>query len=223
MPTTTITGASPSRRAAVAAAASVLAIVVAACGASTPTPFVTTAPATASGAPSAVAPASGAPSALATSTPSPTATPVPTATPEPTPAACAATGLAARITNWSAGMGQRFADIELTNTGQATCIIFSTIRPQLVDGHGAVLIDSTGSGTQASISFGPGIVLKTQVAAGNYCGPAVVAPVSVAFFLGGAAGRVVAAPLSPTDQSGLPPCNGNPGDPGQISMHDWAP
>jgi hypothetical protein len=134
---------------------------------------------------------------------------------------CTAAGLAARITGWNAGMGQRFADVELTNTGQASCIVNAS-RPQLVDGHGSVLIDGAGGAAAVALGFAAGSVLKTQVAVGNYCGPAAVAPVTVAFVLSGGAGRIVATPLSPTDQSGIPPCNGNPGDPGAISMHDWA-
>jgi hypothetical protein len=121
-------------------------------------------------------------------------------------------------------MGQRFADVQLTNTGQTTCIVFAMSRPQLVDGHGSVLIDATAPGASASISFAPGSVLKTQVAAGNYCGPAsVIAPVTLAFVLQGSAGRVVATAMSASDTSGLPPCNGSPGDPGDMSMHAWAP
>ena len=221
---TSITTAT-TRRARLGAASVLLAALLAACGA----PGGTQAPASPTpAAPSTVASASASPSALAVESPSAEATaspsPTPTPTPVPTVAACIASGLSARITGWNGGMGQRFADVQLTNTSQATCIVFAKSRPQLVDGHGAVLIDGTAPAASSGISFAPGSVLKTQVAVGNYCGPAsVVAPVSVAFVLSGVSARVVATAVSPTDQDGIPPCNGNPGDPGTISMHDWAP
>jgi hypothetical protein len=92
------------------------------------------------------------------------------------------------------------------------------MEPQLVDGRGAVLIDGAEPGTSAEMSFAPGAVVTTLVQASNYCGPAPVAPVSVAFVV--PEGRTVATPVSPTDQT-LPPCNG-PGSPGSIEMHPWA-
>ena len=67
----------------------------------------------------------------------------------------------------------------------------------------------------------PLATLKTEVADGNYCGPAYKKPVTLAFVLPGAAGRVVVMPLSPTDASGVPPCNGAPRSAGHISMHAW--
>ena len=63
----------------------------------------------------------------------------------------------------------------------------------------------------------------THKQAGNYCGPAPAAPVTVAFVLAGGTGRVVALPFSATDTSGVPPCLGAPGSAGNIEMHPWAP
>jgi hypothetical protein len=68
----------------------------------------------------------------------------------------------------------------------------------------------------------PGSVLTTLVDADNYCGPAPIAPVTVAFIYPGGVGRFVATPLSKTDLSGVPPCMGA-GSGAAIAMHPWAP
>jgi hypothetical protein len=94
-------------------------------------------------------------------------------------------------------------------------------RPQLVDGHGSVLIDGANPTTTKTITMAPGDVVKTLVDDANYCGPEPAAPVSVAFVFAGGQ-RIVASPLSPTDAT-VPPCNGTPGSAGEISMHAWAP
>jgi hypothetical protein len=162
----------------------------------------------------------------ASPTPAPTASPsaTPTATPRPTVAPtigpCAPASLAARITAWEGAAGHRIADVQLTNAGTVTCRLASLERPQLVDGHGSVLIDGTDPGSSAELTVAPGDVLTTLVQDANYCGPAPAAPVSVAFVLGGG-GRFVATPLSPTDAT-VPPCNGAPGSAGDIEMQPWA-
>jgi hypothetical protein len=59
------------------------------------------------------------------------------------------------------------------------------------------------------------------VSDGNYCGAAYAKPVTLAFVLPGTLGQVVAIPLSPSDTTGVPPCNGASGSAGHISMHAW--
>ena len=164
----------------------------------------------------------------------PTATPSAVATPTSTPTIATATApaaagpcdpnmLAGRITMWDAGAGHRIATVELTNKGTADCTVASLSQPQLVDGNGAVIIDSAAPAPSAALTVGPGGVLHTLVQDGNYCGPAPVAPVTVAFVFGPGLGRLVAAPLSPTDTTGVPPCLGAPGSAGDIEMQPWAP
>lgn len=151
-------------------------------------------------------------------------TAAPTTAPTPTPAAigpCDPAQLAARITMWEGAAGHRIASLEMTNTGTTACTVETMNRPQLVDGRGTTLIDGASPSTSATITVPPGIVLKTLVQDGNYCGPAPKAPVSVVFVLSDGK-KIVAAPLSPTDLT-LPPCNGAPGSAGTIEMHPWAP
>ena len=71
------------------------------------------------------------------------------------------------------------------------------------------------------LTIRPGEVLKTLVQTGNYCGPAPVAPVTVAFVMADG-GRIIASPLTPADTT-VPPCNGAVGSAGTIAMHPWAP
>lgn len=168
----------------------------------------------------------------------PTATPAtpttavrPTASLEPTivptsggPALCAPAGLTARLTSWSGAAGHRIASVELTNTGAEQCITGFVDRPQLVGGDGTVLIEGVNPPSSSEVlMLNAGEKVTTLVQDGNYCGSTPVAPVTVAFVLPSGAGRVVASPLTATDTSGLPPCNGNPGSAGDIQMHAWAP
>jgi hypothetical protein len=203
-----------------------LVILVAACGSSTPSAASSATVGASAAAPSAVASTTGAslpPSESPSVAPSASPTDTPTPTPGPTPAPCTSADLAARVVQWGGAMGNRIADVQLTNKGQATCALSTTNRPQLVDGAGNVLIDGTAPASSATIPLAAGSVAKTQVNTSNYCGPAPVAPVSLAFVLPGSLGRLVATPVSATSTDGAAPCMGNPGDPGSISMHAWAP
>jgi hypothetical protein len=122
---------------------------------------------------------------------------------------------------WEGAAGHRIAHVELTNAGPAGCTMTALARPQLVDGTGSILIDGSNPPTSSSLTLPPGGVLKTLVQDGNYCGPAPVAPVSIAFVLSDG-DRIVASAFSPTDET-LPPCLGGPGSTGTIEMQPWAP
>jgi hypothetical protein len=162
--------------------------------------------------PAAVAPPTAVASGVTTaSTPSPVATAAP----------CGNATLEARITLWEGAAGHRIAHVELTNTGSEACVIQATLRPQLVDGNRSVLIDgAVPAGSDPFLTLAPGKTLKTLVQDGNYCGPAPVAPVSVAFVLADGS-HVLAAPVSPTDAT-VPPCLGS-GSKADIEMQPWAP
>ena len=191
------------------AAAAVL--LVAACGGVTPTP-----------APTPSAAPTQAPTAASTPTATPTETATPTAATAAPATACLAANLAARITLWEGAMGHMIAHVELTNTGPA-CLLAAKAQPQLVDGHGSVLIDGAAAASPLNALVDTGQVRTALVQDGNYCGPVPLAPVSVAFVLPAGAGRVVAQPVSATDASGVPGCLGAAGSAGTIEMQPWAP
>lgn len=139
----------------------------------------------------------------------------------PVMANCTAGGLVARIIDWNGAMGSRIADVELTNTG-VTCRLAEMARPQLIEGHGAILIDGAIPTDLTTLTLASGDLIKTMVRASNYCGPSPTAPVSLSFVLAGNTGRILALAVSPTDTTGLPPCNGTPGSAGSIEMQAWA-
>ena len=171
------------------------------------------------GSPPSPSPAAVVASPSATPAASPSATPAATPAP-PAIAPCDPAKLAARITLWEGAAGHRIANVEVTNPSSITCTLQAVERPQLVDGHGSVLINGAAPASGDPIlTVAPGEVLKTLVQDGNYCGPTPAAPVTVAFVLA-SGGRFVATPVSPTDAT-VPPCNG-PGSPADISMQPWA-
>lgn len=157
-------------------------------------------------------------------TPTSSARSTPTLAPTPTPSLtpigpCDRAKLAARITMWEGAAGNRIGDVELTNAGPISCTVPVMERPQLVDGHGSVLIDGTKPTDTGTLTVAPGEVLKTLVDDSNYCGPDPAPPVSIAFvFTDGS--RIVATPLSPADVT-VPPCNGAAGSAGNIAMQAW--
>jgi Protein of unknown function (DUF4232) len=176
----------------------------------------------ASPSPQAVVPVAS-PTVSAPPTPTVSAPPTPTLTPSPSPTPigrCDPANLAARITLWEGAAGHRIAHVELTNAGSVRCTVRSMEKPQLVDGNGSVLIDGAAPASSKALTMAPGAVLKTLVQDSNYCGPAPVAPVSVAFVLTDGR-RFVATPFSPRDAT-VPPCNGA-GSAADIEMQPWAP
>lgn len=144
-----------------------------------------------------------------------------TASAAPIPA-CHSTQLSARIVSWEGAAGSRIANVRLVNTSFASCYVRNFPRVRLVSATGATLIGGTSASTTASTRVvAPLHYVKTEVSASNYCGPLFTAPATLTFKLPGTLGRVVAIPLSTTDTSGVPPCNGSPGSAGSISMHAW--
>jgi hypothetical protein len=129
------------------------------------------------------------------------------------------------ITNWSGAAGSRVATVELHQTGPNGCFVNSLPQVNLVGivgGSVEVMISGTPE-TGSPIEFRPGDILYTQVQVANYCGPDPEGPVTVAFGRDMAdVNGFTATPLTPTDLSGVPPCNG-PNQPGQIEMHPWSP
>jgi hypothetical protein len=211
-------------------AAALLTLVVAGCAVATtpsPTPAGTTAP------PGSTPTATASGSAAATG--SPAASPIQS----PGSGSCDPARLTARITRWEGAAGSSIAHVEVANPGPDACQLAVVVYPQLVDAKGGVLVDGTpGAGASSSpLSPSPsptavvpsptpralpsGGVVTTLVRIGNYCGPAPATPLSVAFVLP-AGGKLVAAPLSPTDQT-VPTCLGAPGSPATIEMQPWAP
>jgi hypothetical protein len=146
--------------------------------------------------------------------------PAPTPTPAPMAVrACTPYDVDAVITAWDGAAGSRIATVELHQIGATPCAVDPLPQPWLADGGGTPLLTGT-AGVGTPITFAPGEVLHTLVQVGNYCGPDPAAPVTVAFTQNGAV--FVATALSPSDLSGVPPCNGAAGPTNDIAMHPWS-
>jgi Domain of unknown function (DUF4232) len=135
---------------------------------------------------------------------------------------CTAAQLSARIVSWSGAMGSDIANVVLVNTSFATCSLRDLPRVELVSAAGHVLIAGVPASTSANThGVSPLHQFKTEVADGNYCGPAYTSPVTLVFILPGTAGTVIAMPAGPPSVAGVPPCNGATGSAGHIAMHVW--
>jgi Protein of unknown function (DUF4232) len=131
------------------------------------------------------------------------------------------------VTTWQGAAGHQLASVTLTNTSAHTCTVQGTPEVELLDVHGAILIDSQTGGASGLPHIAPGspafhlahgASLKTTVQDGNYCGAAAALPTTVALVLPVGAGRLVAA----TGPGGTtPPCLGSPGSLGSITMNGW--
>jgi hypothetical protein len=166
-----------------------------------------------------------APSEVPSSAPSPSPKPTPTAKPI---AVCLSTQLAAKVTAWQGATGHQIASVTLTNTSTHTCTVQGTPEVELLDVHKNILIDSQTGGPNGlphiakgapAFHLAHGASVKTLVQDDNYCGAAPALPTTVAFVLPAGAGRLIAA-AGPGGT--VPPCTGNPGSLGSISMNGWA-
>ncbi|HEV2005356.1 MAG TPA: DUF4232 domain-containing protein [Candidatus Limnocylindrales bacterium] len=158
------------------------------------------------------------PAAIPTTAPTAVPTPVPTVRPIQT---CGPSDLSLRVVSWNGAAGQRIATLRLTNTSAVACTFPTITRPELLDRTHRVLLEGAKPGAAKQLTLGPGKSLGSMAQDSNYCGPTPVAPVTVAIVLVDGQ-KVVATPVTPTDTSGVPPCNGA-GNPGFIEMQAWAP
>jgi hypothetical protein len=161
----------------------------------------------------------------------PSAAPSPSKTPAPTPkpiAVCLVAQLAAKVTAWQGAAGHQIATVSLTNTSTHTCTVQGTPEVELLDAHKNILIDSQTGGPKGlphiakgapAFHLAHGGSVRTLVQDDNYCGAAPALPTTIAFVLPSNAGRLIAA-AGPG--GGVPPCTGNPGSLGSISMNGWA-
>lgn len=138
------------------------------------------------------------------------------------PPPCTGTHLSARIVDWQGAAGSRIADVQLVNTSFYACTIRNYPQVRLVNSHGTILLGGHAASTTAAVHvLAPLGFLKTEVQDSNYCGSAPTRPSTLVFVLPAPLGRVVAIPVSGHDDTGVPPCFGDPGSAGHIAMHAW--
>jgi hypothetical protein len=131
---------------------------------------------------------------------------------------CGPNDVDAVILRWQSVGRVRVATVALDNIGGRACLVWRLSQAGLY-GNGELLIQGEEGSPRQLTHSGPGIVLRTRVEVGNYCGPKPESPVTVAF-LEGNTGFYVATPLAPTDRSGVPPCV-DESAPATITMGAW--
>ena len=165
------------------------------------------------------------PSSTASPSPSPSASPTPA--PSPTPAStvaptaaalqpCKGSDLAAQLTRWEGAAGSRFGTFMVNNPGETTCMLSGTPGIRLIDGQGAVFLDSAVLGAPPltlpaaqpfTMIHRGGSKVYVVVQMSNYCGATPSSPVAAELVLPGGLGPVLA-----TSADGVPievaPCNG---------------
>ena len=143
--------------------------------------------------------------------------------------ACLAADLEGRILGWQGAAGSRIAEVAITNTATRSCFVRGTPALQLVDASGRVLIDSATAGPSGqphvtakdpTLELAADAQVRTEVRASNYCGPAPMPPIDIAFTLPSGGGRLIVVPgpgVSSTEA--VPPCLGSTGS--LIEMNGW--
>jgi hypothetical protein len=126
---------------------------------------------------------------------------------------------------WQGGGGHKLATFVLKNNGSLACTVKAKDQLLLLNGDGSTLILGAAAGTSATLTLAAHGSVHADVQTGNLCdAPAIVAPVKVAFMMGGGTGLVEATPLSSSDVGGVPPCLGDPSIyTGSIEAQPWAP
>lgn len=146
------------------------------------------------------------------------AAPIPTPFPTDATRLCEPNELELRVTQWAEAGSDRVAIVRMENVGGIACLVDNLPEPWLVESpQMPMLVGSDVAGLL--IRIGPGDVLRTTVRVRNFCGPDPKPPVTLAFRRGTTV--MVAAPLTTTDVSGVPPCAGFEPSPNDITMTPW--
>ena len=167
---------------------------------------------------------SPAPTVPATATPAPTvaATPGPTtaaATPATGRGECAPDDLRVGGDPWEASAGSRFAELTVTNQGDAACTLPAQPSVAVADATGSVLIATDPAGTAPGPSLAAGGTARFSLQFANWCDPATAMPARLLFLIGG--GGIDVADLAVPTADDMPPCNG-PDQPPSLTATDWS-
>jgi hypothetical protein len=125
---------------------------------------------------------------------------------------CQGSQLAATMSDWQAGAGQRGNFVHFRNVSASTCWLQGQAQAQLLDARGRVLLQSgpaTVSSNDPRVTLAPGANASNLIYASNYCGPAPANPTHLQFRLPSNGGTVSATPSSGgSTGDDLPPCFG---------------
>ena len=163
--------------------------------------------------------------ASATATPAPTVapTPEPTTAPAVTPATgsgeCAPDDLRVDGGPWEASAGSRFAELTVTNQGNAACTLPAQPSVAVADATGSVLIATDPAGDAAGPSLAAGATARFSLQFANWCDPAAAMPARILLLIAG--GGIDVADLALPTADDMPPCNG-PDQPPSLTATEWS-
>ncbi|HEY6058482.1 MAG TPA: DUF4232 domain-containing protein, partial [Candidatus Limnocylindrales bacterium] len=166
----------------------------------------------------ATTPSSAPPSTPAPSSPAP-ATSTPTAPPSSSETVCATTDIRATGGPWGGAAGSRGTDVVVVNVGTSSCRLPPTPAVAFVDAAGAVLLASSGGQGGAGPMLQPNGTAGFSAVVSNWCNQSLNLPLRLRLAL--ANGPIDIAGVSVTRLDELPPCNG-PGEPASLSATDWS-
>ena len=146
------------------------------------------------------------------------ASPEPTATASPSPGPCVGTDLRVTGGPWGGAAGSRGSDILVENAGAAPCLLPAGPLVALIDSAGSVLLQSRPTPVGEGPSIGPGGSRSFSLVIGNWCDDSVALPVHLQLALAGGSVDIAGLALAAIDE--LPPCNG-PGQPASLSTTSW--
>ena len=129
--------------------------------------------------------------------------------------------LIGEITGWEGAAGHRIASVVVENRTTISCRLPTELQVKLADNVDRPLIVGPPVVATTWITLPPGGSATTLVQVGNYCGPAPVEPVTIAFTMpdGGVFG--LAPHQGSGDLGGVPPCNGVDGPKDDIQMQPF--
>jgi Protein of unknown function (DUF4232) len=140
-------------------------------------------------------------------------------TPAPSQAAggpCAPAALSVTGGAWGAAAGSRGADVSVENTGAAACTLPAGPAVAILDGGGAVVLESP-AGTDPGPTLDPGAVATFTILVSNWCDETTPLPLHIVLHAEGGSVQVPGLDMTADD---LPPCNG-PGQPPALSVNPW--
>jgi len=157
------------------------------------------------------------PSPGTTATPARTVRPSPTDVGGPAAGACRESDVELAHGRVDGAAGSRFTTLTLTVTGAAACRIPAAPTIELIDASGARLVQTAPAGPVTMMEVQVGTAVTSNVQLANWCDPPPAEPLSLSLVLDGVSLPVLGGPYP--DPGGLPGCNGAGGP--TFAATDW--
>jgi Protein of unknown function (DUF4232) len=133
---------------------------------------------------------------------------------------CSTVDIKASDGPWGGAAGSRGADVTVTATSTASCLLPPRPVVAIVDATRTVVLQAKPVVATGQRTLGPGRPASFSIIFGNWCDPAPKLPLHPVLVLDSGLVEIGGLALATVDD--LPPCNG-PGQPATISATDWQP